>query len=456
MEVKRSSSVIDKEEYDRFRSTSSSTGGEVTQSIVNPTTHFNVAAGSGYIINHTTIPSTKTYLSWDAFNEVVATNTNTGQFTRIELLANGTLSQTNAPQTDNDRLTKIQLGILIHETGGIITNAFSAPTADYNHTGNLRDLAEAIGTIVKDGLVYAANGANLFLNRSAGSSYVWGRAYGANKNFPSNITNLADLALNFYYNYRNGSGGFTTTALTNSVNPNQWDNGSGTLQNIISNKWTIQYIYFYPEHGNTFIMYGQNVYGSQAEAISAIGKENISHTPRLFRAAFRAALVMKQGITVLNDPTHTTFLQGGKFGNVSPSSSSFSTITDLQSAYNASVDPEIILNNAKTNPAFSLQDSVIPLAGDLFEIKNNSGVTIFSVNASGINISNVLTKTNTEVYTPTLAYHPATKKYVDDNAVPGGAPALHKLYLDEQGNVIKKVDLGFTNVGSYTLEKLKL
>jgi hypothetical protein len=67
-----------------------------------------------------------------------------------------------------------------------------------------------------------------------------------------------------------------------------------------------------------------------------------------------------------------------------------------------------------------------------------------------------LSKTNTEIYTPTQPYHPATKKYVDDNAVPGGAPALHKILLDEQGNVFRKVDLGYSTVGSYVMEKLKL
>lgn len=33
------------------------------------------------------------------------------------------------------------------------------------------------------------------------------------------------------------------------------------------------------------------------------------------------------------------------------------------------------------------------------------------------NVVDVLTKTNTTQYTPTANYHPATKKYVDDNTV---------------------------------------
>lgn len=41
---------------------------------------------------------------------------------------------------------------------------------------------------------------------------------------------------------------------------------------------------------------------------------------------------------------------------------------------------------------------------------------------SKANASDVLTKTNTVSYTPTSDYHPATKKYVDDNAGGGGSP----------------------------------
>lgn len=291
-------------------------GGEVTRSLINPTTHFNVAAGVGRIVNHSTYPSTVVNIAWDALNEVAATANNTGVFTRIEILSNATLSQTNVPQTDSDRQSKIQLGILIHEVGGVITNAFSAPNPEYNHTGEVRDLAEAIGTIVTSGLVFTANGANLKLNRSQGSAYVYGRAYGTNKNFPSNVTQGTASPVSFYYNYRNGSGGFTSSALTTDIAPNVYDNGTGTLAAVSNNKYTIQYIYYYPEHDNTFIMYGQNLYDSVAEAKAAIGSEVVSHTPRLFRAALRAYLIVKGATTSLSVTADAVFIAGSKISGI--------------------------------------------------------------------------------------------------------------------------------------------
>lgn len=44
----------------------------------------------------------------------------------------------------------------------------------------------------------------------------------------------------------------------------------------------------------------------------------------------------------------------------------------------------------------------------------------FAVNLVAALSDNVLTKTNTASYTPTNDYHPATKKYVDDNAGSAG------------------------------------
>lgn len=50
--------------------------------------------------------------------------------------------------------------------------------------------------------------------------------------------------------------------------------------------------------------------------------------------------------------------------------------------------------------------------------------------------SEFLSKTNTASYTPTADYHPATKKYVDDNAVSGNKNAdggtANSVYLPSQ------------------------
>ena len=51
-------------------------------------------------------------------------------------------------------------------------------------------------------------------------------------------------------------------------------------------------------------------------------------------------------------------------------------------------------------------------------------------------VSNVLTKDQTEEYTPTGEYNPATKKYVDDKVFETGAADMRKAVYDTDGNGI--------------------
>ena len=53
-----------------------------------------------------------------------------------------------------------------------------------------------------------------------------------------------------------------------------------------------------------------------------------------------------------------------------------------------------------------------------------------------------LSKTNTDVYTPTLDYHPATKKYVDDNAGGGGSASVVPVVVTADVNNVSDIDLG--------------
>lgn len=48
------------------------------------------------------------------------------------------------------------------------------------------------------------------------------------------------------------------------------------------------------------------------------------------------------------------------------------------------------------------------------------------------NVTDVLTKTNSTIYTPTANYHPATKKYVDDNIGGGGGSTSIFLQVEDR------------------------
>lgn len=68
----------------------------------------------------------------------------------------------------------------------------------------------------------------------------------------------------------------------------------------------------------------------------------------------------------------------------------------LQTAYNNSTSPEIVLNS--TNGALTVRDNATPIGADLFEVQNNAGtVSDFAVSASGVLVGQPLTvKTQTD------------------------------------------------------------
>lgn len=66
------------------------------------------------------------------------------------------------------------------------------------------------------------------------------------------------------------------------------------------------------------------------------------------------------------------------------------SVPTLQAAYNASTNPEIVLNS--TNGALTVRDNSTPLGANLFEVQSNNGSAIyFGVNASGATVGGTLT-----------------------------------------------------------------
>lgn len=78
-----------------------------------------------------------------------------------------------------------------------------------------------------------------------------------------------------------------------------------------------------------------------------------------------------------------------------PTWASCSASTTLQTAYNNSTNPEIVLNS--TNGALTIRDNATPIGSNLFEIQDNGGTT----NYLAVSSSNVAVNTTLRVKTPT-------------------------------------------------------
>ena len=279
-------------------------------------TKFDVAAGEGYVIDNHTNPLAPVVqrVKWAA-KEAQSTPLLTTD-TRTEVLVDGDGELVlQSSVTSGDYRDYIYLGKVIHNNLTTINAVNTLPNLVYNNELDALDLAFALGSINISGNQYSANGTNLNLDKTSGESYRTGSNYVIDNKIPNNYTSSSQTALSFRYRYRNGSGGFTTGALTTSVDPTKYDTGTGTPASVPSGKYTIQRIYHYPGTGNTYLTYGQSYYNHMTDAKSAIPTEDPIIDPVLSsEAVLRSYLVLKYNASNLSDSDEAYFKSAGKLG----------------------------------------------------------------------------------------------------------------------------------------------
>jgi hypothetical protein len=180
---------------------------------------------------------------------------------------------------------------------------------------SVRDLARAIGDINVNGNVFSANGANLKLDKTVGTVFSYGRNYTVNKLDPNTISVAADTALTFNYIWDNGSGGATVGAPTTDINPNNWDNGTGTLDSTGGGKFTIQRILMFANSGNVFVQYGTEEFNNFSAAKNGFATTSFPNLTGFLTALTRGYIIVRQGETDLTS-SNVVFIQGLNTGGI--------------------------------------------------------------------------------------------------------------------------------------------
>jgi hypothetical protein len=365
-------------QYPTIELTSLTNGGAVTGV---GTATFSVSAGSGIIADHALGDDYSTGTRVD-FSSVagVAPLYPIGV---IYVDSSGTILQTDistTPLTDAFKKANIVLA-RIRVVGGTIIFIDNISSNSQLIGSHLNDIASAIGVINKSGNLFSPNGANLFLNKSAGTSWSLGSNQDVSKNTPDSTIDAAvsPISAGVYYVYRNGSGGWTYAAYS-AVTPDIYDNGSGTPATVSNNKHTIQRVYFVPGYNFIFIFLGQTEYNSQAEASAGVIEEPRVIDPSTEFASHRCSIVLKKGVTNLTVTSEAAFFAGPKFSGSSSTQLAFSTTT-LQQAYDNSVTTELLTNS--TNGALSIRRGSASDTDVVFEIQNGAGVVVSSFDSEG-------------------------------------------------------------------------
>jgi len=275
-------------------------------------TKYNISAGVGVITNYDNpeIP-TCTVVNFPAVTGKIPTYLTTGLITYVAVNSSGVIVEQATQFTTSQRRDLIILGAVIHSnlTTINVVNNISAPTnAD---TNQLHDLMSYIGALNLTGNKYTANGANLSLDKSAGSIFKAGVNFAADWKKPHELEQSLQTLLTFRYRLSNG----TEYADATVLNPAVYESG-GTLISVPSNKFTIQTVTMF-QTGLTRIQPGQNTYNSLAEAENAILTRSFVVESNIAQNGItRAYVILRNSATSLQNTSDAKIVETTKFGGV--------------------------------------------------------------------------------------------------------------------------------------------
>lgn len=301
-------------------------GGDISPNVDTPSS-LDISPFRGLIVDYLTDPENATVTLVES-PTTLTVPMDTGALARgiTWWLIDGNLNVTQQPErpTPEQRRTSIVLGVTT-QSGGVIDVDQSIPTIVGQPINQLYDLIDAIGAFNISGNNITPNGANLMLNQSSGTVFSRGWNHfnnAAPTNNPHISTTQAQTPAMFRRILRNTT---TLPATVTTVDPANYDlNGVLTAVGGSTNNATIQRVWLFPTkdgENQLIIQYGQTVYSSLANAVSAINTS--SHVVNPFLPTFGILLgflCVRRNATNLSDTTQAQFVPAAKFG-VGPASS---------------------------------------------------------------------------------------------------------------------------------------
>lgn len=302
-----------------------------------------VSSGSGIIMSYNASTGSEVspmaqYVTWGPITSSLTYLTSSSQ-TYVYIDSTGTLRQQTSWFTPDQYTTAIPLGVFGHGdrtasrgTGGDVATVYGTANQSF-------DFIRAFGPLKIDGLTIAPISSSLSISTGAGIGFVLGGFYQQDQNNVSHRNIPAAATSSFARWYRSGSdgqfisdtngGSFYTT-----IDNQRWDNGSGTLQTVGNNSWTIQRVFINPTALRAAVYYGQKLYSSLADAQSNISSDPFVEAPLTAHNNIFAGYLIVQGNasnTNLADTNLNAIVQSGLFRNTVGGSGGTTFATTLES-----------------------------------------------------------------------------------------------------------------------------
>ncbi len=273
---------------------------------------FDIAAGSGQVVDFSD-PSepVTTRVSWSGFTAQTVTALATREATGIFIDSAGAIvERTFDTVTDLDFRQDIFLGVLLHPDNVAISEVSDTPFLAYSGPADFRDLLRILGPINRAGNKYTPNGANLSVDRSAGSVLQTGSNIHTDPELPSIIASSAAVPVTLDRVLRAATPSQINIVAdgVTTIDPDNYDNGGGSVTAVPAGNFTIQRVYFLPSTEETWVAFGQALFLTLEDAVTSAGKEPFEAPDILGLYALRAFIVVQEGATDLTDTATAVFL----------------------------------------------------------------------------------------------------------------------------------------------------
>jgi len=357
-------------------------GGSVL-TIDTDTTKFDLAIQELSFSNYVTVaqdPVVKE-VTCAALNAQTVTNLATADITYILVDDACVVTQLTTYPTPQEQRLKAFIGRINHPTRTAITSVFTTPNFIVAPLSQYNDLLDALGPFNMSGNVVTPNGANLSINRSAGTIFRRGLNYTADDQNPHGKTFTAATAGNFFRSTQTAIGispAFTTLDITNydvGGTVTAMPGGAGTNDDSTNQR------IFLLASGNMAVQYGQVIYTSLANAVAGVPNESFVPNQNLVESG-----VLIGVISCRKDATNASLVTSCVFSKVSRFDSSgvsvgSNSVATLQSAYDNSVTPQITTSTALGS--LDIKRGSAADTDNVFRVQNGAGTTVAKISGDG-------------------------------------------------------------------------
>lgn len=288
-----------------------------------PSSTLDIGASIGQIVDHTNpLVPIVTPISVAANSSYSITGSSDGVYA-IAIDTAGTISEILVEDiTIDDLHNLIIIGAYVFSVSGAVRILNEPLNVGYGGGTCAADFSHSIGPMNVTQNEITANGANLSIDNSGGTTWIIGQNFRQSTGVPHIRTIPQVTQISFRRSYRTASGELALDAggaTFTVIDPSRYDDGSGTLQTVSANDFTVQVLYITPS-GIYNVAFGQTIFNSLSDAETAIRNNTLdfNEIESFLEQVPAVFIIVRNNATDLTDAAQAKFIQTDKHRLVVP------------------------------------------------------------------------------------------------------------------------------------------